>query len=962
MCDLSASYRLNFPWVDNSASPTINEPAGTVRTFSEWVNVLQIGSNTILCDYMTDYPAWFTQVPAPGIVTSWTGQQGTTRTGPVVALTGDYRSDMITAMGPAPGATVSEQITNLYNNPGTDDHLVFASTNDTVAGALNTKLSFPGATATILNSGGDETLQVTWTPIAASGGTFSVALYEDNTGGQSIPRLGNWVDIMFDLPGTITTADITTVDGIEFEYVNDGEYFISAKGQLADDFGRVAQHIRIVADTGSGYDVLSASTSQGYTPSELGDEITVGTGPIPFIASAGDTFKVQMRADQGTLDGQTSGANTSVMVWRQFTGGGVDTTAIHVDVAAEINGIASKATPVTADVAVIEDSADSFNKKSVTLGTLPISTPAQTALDTKQPDIQFQDEGVNQGTAGGVSTVNFTGAGVTATEAAGTLTVNVTAGGGGAPTNAQYVVMALDATLSDERVLAAGSGLALSDGGAGGNATLSVDISPLSTVALDDGDLGVFEDITDSSIKKFLFSKGGNGATDSGKAVVYGAEGQVVGSSTNSNAIEGVASGAGEGVYGESTAGSAAGVHGYATGGGDGVHGESVGGTGISGNSDTGIAVEGVSDTGVGLHINVTDVGNTTDLARFHRDDGQGVEIRNDGGLEWTSGTGAQTTANNLPVFGSGDNGVAPPSGGGTTNYLRADGTWAAPPGTGIADGATLSVGLTFPNTGLHILDTNATHDLVIVPGSDLTADRDLTITTGDAARTLTISGNATISQDYSTSGSPQFSTIEIGNASDTTLSRVSAGVAAIEGSNILLASGLGSITQAYDAELAAIAGLTSAANKTIQFTGAGTATTQDFHNPGSQTLAATVTITAGGAPTGPTLVYDWTQIGNLVTYQFTLTYSGAGTTVTAVNIALPSDMPNPFEQAGMTGASNQLYPLTMRAANGATGTATNNSTGFLRRNSGDTAYEFNSSVASGTYSYFYLFGSYFTA
>ena len=42
---------------------------------------------------------------------------------------------------------------------------------------------------------------------------------------------------------------------------------------------------------------------------------------------------------------------------------------------------------------------------------------------------------------------------------------------------------------------------------------------------------------------------------------------------------------------------------------------------------------------------------------------------------------------------------------------------------------------------------------------------------------------------------------LNLGHASDTTLTRVSAGVAAIEGSNILLASGLGSITQAYDAD-----------------------------------------------------------------------------------------------------------------------------------------------------------------
>lgn len=47
---------------------------------------------------------------------------------------------------------------------------------------------------------------------------------------------------------------------------------------------------------------------------------------------------------------------------------------------------------------------------------------------------------------------------------------------------------------------------------------------------------------------------------------------------------------------------------------------------------------------------------------------------------------------------------------------------------------------LTVPNTGLHILDTNASHDLIIAPGSNLTADRTFTLTTGDAARTFDIS------------------------------------------------------------------------------------------------------------------------------------------------------------------------------------------------------------------------------
>lgn len=53
-------------------------------------------------------------------------------------------------------------------------------------------------------------------------------------------------------------------------------------------------------------------------------------------------------------------------------GGGPDsdTTAIHVDQPTEISGIANKAAPVAADVLVIEDSADSFNKRSILLSTV----------------------------------------------------------------------------------------------------------------------------------------------------------------------------------------------------------------------------------------------------------------------------------------------------------------------------------------------------------------------------------------------------------------------------------------------------------------------------------------------------------------------------------------------------------------------------------------------------------------
>jgi hypothetical protein len=79
------------------------------------------------------------------------------------------------------------------------------------------------------------------------------------------------------------------------------------------------------------------------------------------------------------------------------------------------------------------------------------------------------------------------------------------------------------------------------------------------------------------------------------------------------------------------------------------------------------------------------------------------------------------------------------------TNLSMTGATLNAATGAGVSDGATLSTGLTFPNTGLHVLDTNASHDLIIAPGSDLTADRTLTVTTGDGDRTLTINASTTL-------------------------------------------------------------------------------------------------------------------------------------------------------------------------------------------------------------------------
>jgi hypothetical protein len=146
-------------------------------------------------------------------------------------------------------------------------------------------------------------------------------------------------------------------------------------------------------------------------------------------------------------------------------------------------------------------------------------------------------------------------------------------GGGGAPTNAGYVVIALDATLTTERVLTAGGGITITDGGAGGNVTIAA------TGGIADGDKG---DITVSS----------------------------------SGAVWTI-------------------------------------------------------DAAAVTNVKLADVSTATLKGRTTAGSGSPEDL-----------TGTQATAL-LDTFTGALKGLVPASGGGTTNFLRADGTFAAPPGGG---------------------------------------------------------------------------------------------------------------------------------------------------------------------------------------------------------------------------------------------------------------------------------------
>jgi hypothetical protein len=210
--------------------------------------------------------------------------------------------------------------------------------------------------------------------------------------------------------------------------------------------------------------------------------------------------------------------------------------------------------------------------------------------------------------------------------------------------------------------------------------------------------------------------------------------------------------------------------------------------------------------------------------------------------------------------------------------------------GTGSAN--TFTNTNTFPNTGLTVKDTNDSHALAITPGSDLTAARTFTLTTGDANRTLDISagsvtvttaGNALTSAanagaqrtvlGLGSSDSPTFDTVNAttfsgafsGDASNVTslpAAELTGSLPAISGASLTslnasnLSSGtvaaarlpIGSSVQAWDADLDALAALSG--TNTIYYRSAANTWSAVTVGSGLSFSAGTLTATGGAGVT----------------------------------------------------------------------------------------------------------------
>lgn len=165
--------------------------------------------------------------------------------------------------------------------------------------------------------------------------------------------------------------------------------------------------------------------------------------------------------------------------------------------------------------------------------------------------------------------------------------------------------------------------------------------------------------------------------------------------------------------------------------------------------------------------------------------------------------------------------------------------------GDGVSGNPTLSLPadvviptvITAPNTGLHVLDTDASHDLILKPGSNLGADRTLTITTGDADRTLDISaGSVTISTFGAT----------LVDDADASTARTTLGLV------------IGTDVQGFDSDLSAVAGLSS--NGIIARTGAGTASVRTITGTSNEVSVSNGDGVSGNPTIGLASIVDLTS------------------------------------------------------------------------------------------------------
>lgn len=297
-----------------------------------------------------------------------------------------------------------------------------------------------------------------------------------------------------------------------------------------------------------------------------------------------------------------------------------------------------------------------------------------------------------------------------------------------------------------------------------------------------------------------------------------------------------------------------------------------------------------------------------------------------------------------LPVFTSTLNGLAPLSGGGSTNFLRADGTWASPPGAtsgtvtsvsmvsanglaGTVATATTTPAITLSTTITGVLKGNGTAISAATPGTDYSAGTSalatgiLKSTTGTGALTIAVAGDfPTLNQNTT------------GSAATLTTARTINGTSFDGSANITVTAAAGTLTGTTLNSTVVTSSLTTVGTIT---SGTWTGTTIAIANGGTgQTTKAAAFDALQPMTTGGDIIYGGasgtgTRLANGTSGQFLKSNGGTAAPTWAtptVTFTAPTAQRFTSSSGNYTTPANVLYiKVTMvGGGGGGAGTASN--------------------------------------